>query len=118
MTCQKCGKEDTDFTHYSEHCIEREIMERENVCFACAFWVNAQQEHKNDPRYFVADGNSYWIGDEHSGSDRGFGGAKFRVTYPDGRVVETTNLWHQGDIPEWLRPEMPDNAKLSGWMVD
>lgn len=114
--CTICEREDADFTHYGM-CEERQVMEERGVCFNCAFWIINQKKHAEYPNYFIADGNSYYIGDEHAKSEHGFGGARFRVTFPDGRVVETTNLWHQGTIPEWQRPERPDNAKLSGWMT-
>jgi hypothetical protein len=43
---------------------------------------------------------------------RGYGGAKWRVQFLDGREVETSNLWHQGTVPEQYRRYLPDNAVL------
>lgn len=43
---------------------------------------------------------------------RGFGGGRFLIHFKDGRLVETTNLWSQGKIPEELRKRIPDNAEF------
>lgn len=58
--------------------------------------ANVNPEHKND--YF-----------------KGFGGAKTRITFNDGRVIECDNVWFQGDIPHRFWKLMPDNAVLE-WL--
>ena len=53
------------------------------------------------------------MADEDSdGPFRGFGGAEHFFKFFDGRIVRTTNLWHQGDIPARFRLLLPDNATL------
>lgn len=95
---------------YSIGCEERHIMEAENVCFGCAFWKNVIKGDRNSKRAVVVNGGHHWIGNEKSSGFKGFGGAKWKIRFNDGREVETTNLWHQGTIPEHFREDLPDNA--------
>ena len=37
--------------------------------------------------------------DDNSGF-RGFGGKRFKIKMHSGKIIETTNLWHQGRIPD------------------
>jgi hypothetical protein len=74
------------------------------------FWLQ-WVETRNDPNCVRVNGVHYYICDEASISTfRGFAGRKFTVKFNDGRVVTTTNMWHQGDIPAALREQLPDNA--------
>lgn len=62
------------------------------------------------------DGDHYIVGAEDApNSMRGYGGRKFGIKFNDGRVVITTNLWHQGTIPEAWREKLPNNAV---WLDD
>lgn len=80
-------------------------------CFTCNFWAE-KIEAVNDPRSVRIDGGHYWIGDEDpTNRFRGFGGRRFNIKFHDGREVQTTNLWHQGQIPEHFRDILPDNAE-------
>jgi hypothetical protein len=45
-----------------------------------------------------------------STSGYGFGGARFKIRFHDGRRVETRNLWSYGEIPGEYREALPDNA--------
>lgn len=81
------------------------------MCSGCAFWQSQLDADKKRPNDFaIINGTHYRIGDENERYDRGFGGQKFTIKFNDGRVVVTTNLWHQGPIPESWRNLMPDNA--------
>ena len=51
----------------------------------------------------------YIIGDEKS-LFKGFDGRKFKITYIDGNVTYTNNLWHQGTIPETYRHLFTNNV--------
>lgn len=97
--CKICGKEHND---------------SEDICFDCNFWSKKLLQDKENPeRIAIIDGTHYFIGDEDSQSGfRGFGGARFQIEFNDGRKVVTTNLWCQGDIPEFWRNKFPDNAKF------
>jgi hypothetical protein len=77
-----------------------------NECFTKGFW----QETLNDTAIII-NGKCYHVGDEDDTSCfRGFGGARYKIQMNDGRIIETTNLWTNGIIPEEFA--RPDNAKF------
>lgn len=103
MVCEICGKE-IEKSYYSDNVL------CSTECFSKHYWLEFV-EKKNDKDMVRCNGTHYTIGDEDSKSCfRGFDGRKFKVHFFDGRVVETTNLWCQGDIPEEFRKELKDNA--------
>lgn len=69
--------------------------------FEDAYWTRLLIAHVDkEVKYVVCNNRHYIIGDEDEKSlARGFGGRKFRITFFDGTVVHTTNLWSQGLIP-------------------
>jgi len=77
------------------------------------FW-DEKEQMKDSPRIVRADGGHYYIGakGKKQGTFRGFGGAKWRIEFTDGRIVETDNLWSNGTIPLAYRERLPDNAVL------
>jgi hypothetical protein len=92
----------------------RERLLTDQRCFDCdhfqrlvgAEWAVITPEFRH---YAIGSGGG------HSAS-RGFGGAKWAVTFDDGTVVETDDLWMQGDIPEHLQHLFSPNAVVkSGW---
>ena len=103
MVCEICGKE-----------IEKSYY-RDNVlcsteCFYKHYWLEFVK-NKDDKDMVRHNGNHYVIGDENSQSCfRGFDGARFVIYFNDGRIVETTNLWGQGAIPEEFRDRLTDNV--------
>jgi hypothetical protein len=62
------------------------------------------------------DGACYIIGAENDGGLRGFSGRKFTIEFISGKfkgqIIDTTNLWHQGEIPEELKSMLPDSARF------
>ena len=71
---------------------------------------------KKDPYAIVMGGSAYHIGAEEKQGLRGFGGAKFKIEfvkdtmlYKKGEIIESSNLWHLGDVPD----EIEDTAKLT-----
>lgn len=89
--------------------------EEPTLCEECDFWDNQRiaDENYRKGRVVVADNKHYVIGDENSTDTfRGFGGAKVTIKFKDGRIVKSSNLWYQGDIPEFFRNVMPDNAEI------
>ena len=72
------------------------------------FWTE-KLDIKDEPDAARIDGEHYMIAPE-SWKSKGFGGAEHRIRFDDGRVVTTTNLWHQGTIPEDMREQLPNNA--------
>lgn len=82
-----------------------------NLCFTCNFW-----RRKVDIAHFDSvariNGTHYRIVNYNENSEGGFGGRHFKIAFDDGRVVETTNLWCQGEIPEIWKARLPDNANF------
>ena len=110
--CCKCG-EVVDTSEYWEDVAQE--MEGRQFCHSCNFWQNHIENDAtvNKDVFVIADGVHYIIGDENSTDYfRGFGGAKVTINFKDGRVVKSSNLWCQGNIPERFRNEMPDNAEI------
>ena len=103
MICEICGKE-IEKSYYSDNVL------CSTECFKKHYWLEFV-EKKNDKDMVRCNGTHYVIGDENSKSCfRGFDGRRFKICFFDGRVIETTNLWCQGDIPEEFRKELKDNA--------
>lgn len=96
-------------------------MERERApiafCWDCKFWL---ARIPLDGKHFVAEGSDglpyYYSLGPHAipSSHNGFGGAWHTVTFNDGRVVETCDLWFGGDVPERFRDRLPVTATLIG----
>lgn len=105
MICEICGKEiEKSFYSNATLCSDE--------CFSKHYWLRFVAK-KNDKDVVRCNGTHYVIGDEDSRSCfRGFDGKRFKICFFDGRVVETTNLWCQGDIPEEFREELKDNAVI------
>lgn len=95
--CRVCGKVISDPAPYS-------LPICSDKCFHEDFWNNTLDEDA-----VIVNGKCYHIGDEDSRSSfRGFDGMKYTIKFNDGRVVETTNLWYQGEVPE--ERNIKDNA--------
>jgi hypothetical protein len=109
IKCRICGKkEDTERWIKSAG----DEMRKEKLCFTCNYW-NGHAKEAASLKSVRAKGIHYWIGNEGSNeSMRGFSGRRFKIKFKDGRVVETTNLWYQGEIPEHFKKHLPDNAEF------
>ena len=103
--CVECGTEG-DANKFLRD-VARSLFEQK-LCFTCHHWARLL-ELADDPKTVRAKGHHYRIGPEGEPFS-GFAGTKFVVKFYDGRVVTTTNLWHQGEIPERFRGRMLDNA--------
>lgn len=85
-------------------------------CWDCQFWL-PRIEALHDGKHFVAEHDGlpcfYSIGPRATPSwHNGFGGSWHTVTFLDGRVVETCDLWFGGDVPERFRDRLPVTATL------
>jgi hypothetical protein len=79
-------------------------------CFKIDHW-NGWVRRKKDKFVARVGHRHYYIDDEkNTGGFRGFGGSKFIIKFNNGRIVETTNLWCQGIIPESFYDRLQDNA--------
>lgn len=105
--CTCCGVENYS-TSYMD-CSEKKIIDRDKVCFTCAFWIN-KSEKKQD---CVIENRVYGPGNGLPPQQfLGMGGRRFDIEYFDGRKVTTFDLWSAGDIPEAFRDRIPDTAKF------
>ena len=102
-TCELCGNE------FTKICEPESYVE--NCCFDCSFWLRKiNMSEADEAKRVIVDGQHYRLGSAHSGPFRGFGGRKFTIVFHDGRVVETSCLWHQGEIPKKFKGRLLDNA--------
>lgn len=123
--CPKCKHEDGSGQNNihdmnPEHfckCPIRSIMERDGVCYSCAFWIRLYEENKNNPNWLIIDGTSYianpFVPNTNNKTRRfmGFGGRTMEAIKNSGEKVISNDWWHQGEVPECFRDIMPDNAK-------
>jgi len=86
-----------------------------DLCFKCWFWIGHIREVYSSMSVRVG-GQHYRLSNpvmaDPERAGLGHGGAKFLIEFEDGRVVETNNLWHQGEIPERFSDRLPTNAKF------
>ena len=90
MKCVICGKE-----------IEKSMYSNAVLCSSECFSENFWNECL-DETAIIIDGECY-----HDGGMKppvyqgfqGFGGRYFKIQMNDGRVIETNNLWCNGDVP-------------------
>lgn len=108
-TCVECGE-----IHTPHQWSTGAKLAARGLCHFCAFWTDAYLRVQSG-RSIVVGGNCYSIAEEPKPGERGFfghGGSLFRIEYPDGRIVESRNLWHNGDVPPRWRERLPDNARF------
>ena len=105
LTCSICGKEET--LRWDERM--NDILIKRGECFTCNHWMRLHRALDQE-RNVRVNGKHYRIAPETGQGFRGFGGAGFEIVFHDGRSVKTTNLWHQGTIPERFHDLLPDNA--------
>lgn len=114
VRCRKCGE--IDHAGPVERNERGEQMRRLRLCTDCCFWRNRALAGCRKPdRLITVAGACYFIGDENQreGAFRGFGGARHRIRFlKTGRVVESTNLWFNGRVPELWRNFLPDTAEF------
>jgi len=112
---------------------EAEAAIYEHVAFIRKFWDQKVEwmsngdwtipDKKNEPRQKVAriGGHHYVIGPQPTQSmiesnrrsgGLGHGGRKFTIRFLDGEVVETINLWAQGEIDPEYKSVLTDNAEF------
>jgi len=95
------------------------LAERDN--FSAYFWAEKVQwmyngdKTEDGRKVFRVNGLHYVAGSEEPSTMRGCGGAHWKFEYlsdaHEDKIVESTNVWHQGDIPEELTSILVNNAK-------
>lgn len=82
------------------------IMDKYNVDEYWAERVLYKEE------FLIVKGVCYYISEE-STAFKGYGGRRHIIRYLDtGKIRITDNLWHNGDVPEAIKEELPDNAEF------
>jgi len=105
--CKYCGSE-----------IERHYnVMAEGECFECWHWRINYEADQQGRNFAIIDGHHYVIEPDkpncnHQSCFCGFGGHRFAIEFLDGRIIETRNLWYQGEISPYWRQFMPDNARF------
>lgn len=104
--CPKCGEKYVEVNHSGK-------------CFHCEFWEEKLELSKTDKQQIVIQGHMFYIENElpkNSPMFRGFGGSVFyirSISRPD-EIIMTTNLWHNGKIPEkFFRERLPDTHEYT-----
>lgn len=121
MNCIHCGTE-IELRFMEE--TNQELLER-GECFKCNHFMRllrSDEEIKGKggtrivclrPDVRGVRGRSHYTAYPGGGRTAGFGGDKWRFKMVDtGSIFESTNLWHQGEIPECLNDHFPINAEL------
>lgn len=108
--CRICGEEER--LSYVED--TQRLLAHHRLCFNCAFWVERWWTHITNKYSVVSEGEAYiaYDYDPKPGSMRGYGGRLVKIVPVHGHRRYSNNVWHQGTIPEWMRPYMPDNAEI------
>lgn len=78
------------------------------------YWQKLIDSRAN-PNHIVVNGSHYTFSPEKPATPRhwrGTNGDRYHIKFKDGRVVISTNVWHQGPVPAHLRDQLPDNAEF------
>jgi hypothetical protein len=108
IICSVCGKKQ----NLNEYAFDfSKELKRYVMCFHCHFWMI----DVGASNYVVIEGSAYSIGEEKFdgciGFERkGYGGRRFIIKRKNGCIIETTNLWHRGDVSDNFRDKFPDDA--------
>jgi len=110
LICHECGR--PIWMAYSNDT----EMERTRECFSCHLWLGKiRTPEAGRIIYAGQDGKPMTgvLGNKKTpGRWNGCYGDWFTVTFNDGRVVETCDLWCGGIVPERFRGRLPVNATL------
>ena len=107
IRCKMCGDWiKTNYRNYNEY---KDL----NICFSCNHW-NEIYKTQNHPNRFIINGTSYWMqSKEKVKGFCGFDGRLFKIQRLNSKeIIETRNLWCQGDIPKIWLDLIKDNAKF------
>lgn len=107
-TCEICGQTFAKSLYMEPY---QNICSSE--CLNKKFWLEIIEEKECHP---VIDGVCYYLDRNNLEGKRGFqgfAGRRFKIRFLDtGEEVVTTNLWHNGEVPEEFRDRLPDTAEF------
>lgn len=101
MTCVICGKEIEKSMYFNKPLCSSE-------CFHIDFWNDCL-----DGTEIIVNGCCYHDGGRKPSTYQGFmgfSGREFYIQMDDGTVIQTNNLWCNGDVPK--ERNIKDNAKF------
>ena len=79
-----------------------------------SFWETRKKLSEIDKyAYPTIHGYAYCVGDEDARGERGFGVHVYHITFDDGLIIRTSNLYLNGMVPDELRESIPNNAHFS-----
>lgn len=91
-----------------------ETNKDESICsYTCSsvdYWLD-RVKRKACSDQIVVNHVVYQIGNE-TDTFKGFNGMGWYILYENGVLRTTTNLWHNGTLPEAMWELLPDNAKF------
>ena len=115
--CKVCDKAFEAWRKTRWESIDKSI-EEDGDCYFWMGWVLRAESRFYDYRMARVDGRLYYIEDEICEGlhkvFRGFDGKQFEVEFDGEVIIETTNLWYEGKIPEHFKDRLPDNAEFVG----
>lgn len=121
--CKHCGAKEGEPQDGGKDRV-RFYPDTEPFCFECHFWLEqfvADLTREGDRTVIVEDGGvlkHFIVAPEDDKSVmRGYGGHRFRILMNGAKVIETTNLWSQGEIPERFRGKS-QSAFMRGFIDD
>lgn len=79
-------------------------------CYSTDYWLD-RVKRKDCREQLVINHIVYQIGNE-TDTFKGYDGARWYILYNNGVLRTTTNLWHNGTLPEAMWELLPDNAKF------
>lgn len=106
---------------HSCKCPIRSIMERDGVCYSCAFWIRLYEKNKNNPNWLIIDGESWianpFVPNTNNKTRRfmGMGGRMMEAISNDGRKIISNDWWHQGKIPEEFKDLNPELESINSF---
>lgn len=103
IICSVCGKKQ-NLNKYALNFSKN--LKRYVMCFHCYFWM----VDVGASNYVVIDGVAYSVGEEDWNGSRGYGGRRFIIKRKNGCIIDTTNLWHRGNVPDYFRDKFSDDA--------
>lgn len=82
------------------------------------YW-NEIIDYAESGRVAIVKGHCFILGDYIEDVDEakrtrfvGRDGKEFRFQFEDGHEVVTNDCWEKGEVPDWVRSQLPDNAAL------
>jgi len=110
MECKECNKT-VSFDNLIDEAVKD--MKANEACQSCLYWLE-RIERKDSECQAIIGGVVYQIDPRiyKNKSHQGHSGREFTISFFDGRIVTTDNLWYNGKIDSDFISRLPDNAKF------